>query len=152
MKITEMLTRDTMDLNLKSKNKNQVIDRMADILFQSKKISDREVFKEGILKRESQSSTGLEEEIAILHAKNSAVLVPSIAFGRIKEGVDYDSLDGEPSTLIFMIAAPENATDSHIETLAQLTHRLLEDDFREELLKAETADDVIALFSQDSQE
>ncbi|MGL4569358.1 MAG: fructose PTS transporter subunit IIA, partial [Fusobacteriaceae bacterium] len=152
MKITEMLTKDTMDLNLKAENKNQVIDRMVDILFQSKKISDREVFKEGILKRESQSSTGLEEGIAIPHAKNSAVLVPSIAFGRIKEGVDYDSLDGEPSTLIFMIAAPENATDSHIETLAQLTHRLLEDDFREELLKAETADDVIALFSQDSQE
>lgn len=152
MKITEMLTRDTMDLDLKAENKNQVIDRMVDILFQSKKISDREVFKEGILKRESQSSTGLEEGIAIPHAKNSAVLVPSIAFGRIKEGVDYDSLDGEPSTLIFMIAAPENATDSHIETLAQLTHRLLEDDFREELLKAETADEVIALFSRDSQE
>ena len=152
MKITEMLTKETIELNLTAGTKAEVIDKMVDILFNAGKINNKEVFKEGILKRESQSSTGLEEGIAIPHAKNSAVLVPSIAFGRVKAGVDYESLDGEPSTLIFMIAAPENATDSHIDTLAKLTNLLLEDDFREKLMEAETVEAVTTLISEESKE
>lgn len=152
MKITEMLTKETVDLNLNAKTKAEAIDKMVDILFNAGKIRDKEVFKDGILKRESQSSTGLEEGIAIPHAKNSAVLVPSIAFGRVKSGVDYESLDGEPSTLIFMIAAPENATDSHIDTLAKLTNLLLEDEFREKLMEATTVEEVITLIAEESNE
>lgn len=152
MKITEMLTKETIELNLNAGTKAEVIDKMVDILFDAGKISDKEVFKEGILKRESQSSTGLEEGIAIPHAKNSAVLVPSIAFGRVKSGVDYESLDGEPSTLIFMIAAPENATDSHIDTLAKLTNLLLEDEFRDKLLCAKNVEEVMTLITEESKD
>ncbi|MGL6167010.1 MAG: PTS sugar transporter subunit IIA, partial [Fusobacteriaceae bacterium] len=152
MKITEMLTKETIELNLEAKTKSEVIDKMVDILFNAGKINNKEVFKEGILKRESQSSTGLEEGIAIPHAKNSAVLVPSIAFGMVKAGVDYESMDGEPSTLFFMIAAPENATDSHIDTLAKLTNLLLEDDFREKLVMAKTAEEVMTLIGEESKE
>ncbi|MGL5055931.1 MAG: PTS fructose transporter subunit IIABC, partial [Fusobacteriaceae bacterium] len=152
MKITEMLTKETIELNLDAKTKSEVIDKMVDILFNAGKINNKEVFKEGILKRESQSSTGLEEGIAIPHAKNSAVLVPSIAFGMVKAGVDYESMDGEPSTLFFMIAAPENATDSHIDTLAKLTNLLLEDDFREKLVMAKTAEEVMTLIGEESKE
>ena len=80
------------------------------------KLNDKEEYKKQILKRESQSSTGLEEGIAIPHAKTAAVKIPSIAFGISKNGVDYESLDGEPSKLFFMIAAPANASYSYRDT------------------------------------
>jgi PTS system fructose-specific IIC component len=100
-----------------------------------------------ILKREAQSSTGLEEGIAIPHAKSKYVINPSLVLGISKDGVDYDSLDGEPSNLFFMIAAPENASDSHIETLSKLTTFLIDDDFREAVLDAETPKEIIALIN-----
>lgn len=148
MRINEMLTTDIIDLDLKAGNKLEVIDKMVDMLYKAGKINSREEFKKGILAREAQSSTGLEEGIAIPHAKNSAVITPSIAFARVKEGVDYESLDEEPSTLIFMIAAPENATDSHVDTLAKLTNLLLEDDFREDLMEVTDPEEVVKLIDK----
>ncbi|SJZ70332.1 PTS system, fructose-specific IIC component [Cetobacterium ceti] len=140
--IKNMLSKECINLNLKATTKSEVIDELIDILFKANKLSDKEEFKKVILAREAQSSTGLEEGIAIPHGKTSAVKVPSIAFGLSKGGIDYDSLDGEPSKLFFMIAAPANANDTHIETLSQLTTLLLDDDVREKLLNCKNSEDV----------
>lgn len=147
--INNMLSENCINLDLKGTNKNQIIDELVEILNAAGKLNDKEEYKKEILKREAQSSTGLEEGIAIPHAKTSAVKIPSIAFGLSKIGVDYDSLDGEPSKLFFMIAAPANASDTHIEVLSKLTTTLLDDDVRERLLNAASPKEVIEILSAD---
>ncbi len=143
--LKEMLTENLINLNLKAQNKEEAINELIEMLFNEKKIKDKEIFKEEILKRESISSTGLEDGVAIPHGKNKTVIFPSIAFGRVRNGIEFESLDGNPTTMIFMIAAPEGATDSHIETLSKLTTILLEDDVREKLLNAKTKEEVLKI-------
>ena len=98
--------------------------------------------------REAQSSTGIGEGIAIPHAKTEFVKEPALAMGRKKEGIEYDSLDGEPATLFFMIAAPDGANNTHIETLARLSQLLLDDDFKAALENAATADEVVDIINK----
>ena len=145
MKILDLLSRETMLMNLEGNTKEAVIDELVNVLDSAGKLNDREAYRAAILAREAQSSTGLEEGIAIPHAKTEAVHTPALAFGLHKTGVDYQSLDEEPSSLFFMIAASEGASDSHIETLSKLTTYLLDDDFREALLKAESKDEVVEI-------
>ncbi|MEG1582499.1 MAG: fructose-specific PTS transporter subunit EIIC [Cetobacterium sp.] len=141
--LEKMLVKNCIKLNLKSKTKADVIDELVDVLYANGRLNNKEEFKKTILKREEQSSTGLEEGIAIPHGKSESVKIPTVAFGLSKDGIDYDSLDGEPSKLFFMIAAPANATDSHIETLSQLSSLLLDDDIREQLLQVKTEQEVL---------
>lgn len=150
--ITNLLTRECINLNLKGQTKQEIIDEMVEILYQGGKLNDKEEYKKAILAREAQSSTGLEEGIAIPHAKTSAVKIPSIAFGLSKNGVDYESLDGEPSKLFFMIAAPANASNTHIEVLSKLTTMLLDDEIREKLLEVKTPEEVISILTSDVKE
>lgn len=147
--INNMLSENCINLDLKGTNKSQIIDELVEILNAAGKLNDKEEYKKEILKREAQSSTGLEEGIAIPHAKTSAVKISSIAFGLSKKGVDYDSLDGEPSKLFFMIAAPANASDTHIEVLSKLTTTLLDENIRERLLNASSPKEVIEILSAD---
>ncbi|WP_078412911.1 PTS fructose transporter subunit IIABC [Priestia abyssalis] len=150
MRITELLKKDTIILNLSSSSKEAVIDELVNKLDQAGKLADREEFKKAILAREAQSTTGIGEGIAIPHAKTKAVQTPALAFGRSKTGVDYESLDGQPSHLFFMIAAPEGANNAHLETLSRLSTLLMDSSFREKLLAVETEEDVLALIdSQD---
>ncbi|MEG0068417.1 PTS fructose transporter subunit IIABC [Cetobacterium sp.] len=141
--LEKMLVKNCIKLNLKSKTKADVIDELVDVLYANGRLNNKEEFKKTILKREEQSSTGLEEGIAIPHGKSESVKIPTVAFGLSKDGIDYDSLDGEPSKLFFMIAAPANATDSHIETLSQLSSLLLDDDIREQLFQVKTEQEVL---------
>lgn len=150
--ITNLLTLECINLNLKGQTKQEIIDEMVEILYQGGKLNDKEEYKKAILAREAQSSTGLEEGIAIPHAKTSAVKIPSIAFGLSKNGVDYESLDGEPSKLFFMIAAPANASNTHIEILSKLTTMLLDDEIREKLLEVKTEQEVIDILTSDIKE
>lgn len=124
---------------------------MVDILYNNGKLNDREEYKQEILKREAQSSTGMEEGIAIPHGKTKAVKIPTVAIGISKKGVDYESLDGEPSHLFFMIAAPENPNDSHIELLSKITTLLLEDDIREALLNAKSKEEVLDILIKNAE-
>lgn len=145
IKITDLLKPDIICLDLKATTKEEIIDKMVNLLDSGNRLNDKVAYKEAILKREAQSSTGLEEGIAIPHAKTNAVKIPSIAFGRVINGIDYDSMDDEPSHLFFMIAAPENSNDSHIETLSKLTTFFLDDTFRKNLLSAKTIEEVIEI-------
>ena len=148
--LDKMLVKNCMKLNLKATTKAEVIDELVEVLYANGRLNDKDEFKKTIIKREEQSSTGLEEGIAIPHGKSASVKIPTVAFGLSKAGIDYDSLDGEPSTLFFMIAAPADATDSHIETLSQLTSLLLEDDVREQLLNVTSEEEVLNILLQDA--
>lgn len=142
MKITDLLKRDTIELNLRSGSKAEVIEELVDVLDRAGKLSDRNGYRDAILTRESQSTTGLGEGIAIPHAKTAAVKEPAIAFGR-SPGIDYEALDGQDSRLFFMIAAGEHANNEHLETLSKLSVYLMDPNFQERLYAATTENDVI---------
>lgn len=144
MKITDLLKRDTVLLSLSSTDKAGVIDELVNKLDTAGRLNDRQAFKEAIEKRESESSTGIGEGIAIPHAKTGAVDTPAIAFGRSQEGADYESLDGQPAHLFFMIAATEGANEAHLTTLSRLSTLLMDENFRQDLLNAESEDEIMA--------
>ncbi|MFD1738118.1 fructose-specific PTS transporter subunit EIIC [Bacillus salitolerans] len=144
MKITELLKADTIILDLKSQSKSDVIRELADQLFEAGRLADKDQFIQAIEGREAQSTTGIGEGIAIPHAKTSAVKIPAIAFGRSKQGIDYEALDGQMSHLFFMIAASEGANNEHLETLSRLSSFLMDPHFREKLEAASSVDEVLA--------
>lgn len=148
MKITELLTKDTINLSLKGQQKIEAIEELVTILENAGKLTDRSEYKKAILAREEQSTTGIGDGIAIPHAKTKAVKEPAIAFGRSKAGVDFEALDGQPSHLFFMIAAPEGANNTHLEALSKLATILMKEEVKEQLLEAETEHDVINIINQ----
>ncbi|WP_295294956.1 fructose-specific PTS transporter subunit EIIC [uncultured Brachyspira sp.] len=149
--LKDVITLDCINIDLKGQTKSEIIDEMIDILYNNGKLNNREEYKKEILKREAQSSTGMEEGIAIPHGKTNAVKIPTVAIGISKKGVDYESLDGEPSHLFFMIAAPENSNDSHIELLSKITTLLLEDDIREALLNVKSKEEVLDILIKNAE-
>ncbi|MDR7239457.1 PTS fructose transporter subunit IIABC [Neobacillus drentensis] len=143
MKITELLSINTILLNIEGNQKEETIDQLVEVLFKAGKISDRSEFKAAILKREEQSTTGIGDGIAIPHAKTKVVNEAAIVFGKSAAGVNYESLDGKPAHLFFMIAAPEGANNTHLEALARLSGLLMKAEVRYELLKATTPEEII---------
>lgn len=149
--LKDVITLDCINIDLKGETKSEIIDEMVDILYNNGKLNDREEYKKEILKREAQSSTGMEEGIAIPHGKTDAVKIPTVAIGISKKGVDYESLDGKPSHLFFMIAAPANSNNSHIELLSKITTLLLEDDIREALINAKSKEEVLDILIKNAE-
>lgn len=143
VRITELLTKDTMNLQLKSKGKQDTIDELITALDSAGKLSDPVEFKKEIVNREEQSTTGVGDGVAIPHAKTKAVKEAAIAFGRSPEGIEYKSLDGQPSHLFFMIAAPQGANDIHLQVLARLSAMLMKKKVRQQFLEAKSEDDII---------
>ncbi|TYS64543.1 PTS fructose transporter subunit IIA [Sutcliffiella horikoshii] len=152
MKITDLLTKETVTLELRSSKKPDVIKELIDSLDGAGKLADKGKYEEAILAREAQSTTGIGEGIAIPHAKTDAVRTPAIAFGVAKAGVDYESLDGLPSRLFFMIAASEGANNEHLETLSRLSSMLMDIEFRNALLAASSKEEVIRLIDNKEKE
>lgn len=146
MKIVDLLSPECMILDLKATEKKAAISEMVNQLKASGRISDQEVFESGILAREAQTTTGLGDGIAMPHAKNSAVLQPTVLFAKSNVGVDYEALDGQPTQLFFMIAAPEGANDTHLQALASLSRLLLNPDLIQTLKQATTPEEVMRLF------
>jgi fructose PTS system EIIBC or EIIC component len=152
MKITELLKSDTIILDLQSSTKQDVIQELADKLAEAGRLNDKDAFITAILNRESQSTTGIGEGIAIPHAKTAAVKTPAIAFGRSKPGVDFAALDGQPSHLFFMIAASEGANNEHLETLSRLSTYLMDTDFRRKIESAPSVEEVLSIIDQKESE
>lgn len=152
MRITELLTKDTINLSLKTNQKVDAIEELVNVLDSAGKLTNRTEFKKAILKREEQSTTGIGEGIAIPHAKTKAVKQAAIAFGRSTDGVNYESLDGQPAHLFFMIAATEGANNTHLEALSRLSTILLKEEVRKLLLEAKTENDVLAIIDRYDQE
>ena len=151
MKIQDLLRKDVMLLDLQANEKTAAIEEMIKSLVDHGYVTDFETFKEGILAREALTSTGLGEGIAMPHSKNSAVKEATVLFAKSNKGVDYESLDGQPTDLFFMIAAPEGANDTHLAALAELSQYLMKDGFADKLRKVSSPDEVIALFDQASE-
>ncbi|ASS99391.1 PTS fructose transporter subunit IIA [Geobacillus thermocatenulatus] len=152
MKITDLLTNETMILALQAKTKGEVIDELAEKLAEAGAVSDVEAFKRAIWAREQQSTTGVGDGVAIPHAKTAAVKRPAVAFGRSAEGIDYESLDGKPSHLFFMIAAPEGGEQTHLEALARLSSMLMDASFRAQLETASSEEEIVRLFAEKESE
>lgn len=148
MKIQDLLKQEVMLLDLQAQSKEAAIDEMVQSLVDHGYVTDFQVFKDGIMAREAQTSTGLGDGIAMPHSKNAAVKEPVVLFAKSASGLDYESLDGQPTNLFFMIAAPEGANDTHLAALADLSKYLLQDGFAEQLGQASSSKQVRALFDE----
>lgn len=145
MRIVDLLNKDSILLNGVPKSKTEAIDMLVDLQMKSGNISDREIYKQGILAREEKGSTAVGEGIAIPHAKSSAVKAPSLAAMTVPGGVDYEAFDDEPSDVLFMIAAPDTEADVHLEVLSRLMTLLMDEDFRAKLLSAKDTDEFLSV-------
>ncbi|MBM7635166.1 PTS fructose transporter subunit IIABC [Geomicrobium sediminis] len=153
MRITELLKQTTIVLDVNSQSKQEVIEELIQTLNDAGAIEDTDLFKEAILQREREGSTGIGEGVAIPHAKSKAVTTPAIAFGRSSAGIDYDSLDGQPAHLFFMIAASEGAHSDHLQTLSRLASLLMGAEFRDSLLHASSEEEILSIIdAQDHNE
>ncbi|MBY4970361.1 fructose-specific PTS transporter subunit EIIC [Streptococcus suis] len=146
MKIQDVLRKDVMLLDLQATSKEAVIDEMIASLVEKGYVTDFDVFKTGIMNREAQTTTGLGDGIAMPHAKNAAVKEATVLFAKSNKGVDYASLDGQPTDLFFMIAAPEGANDTHLAALAELSKYLMKPGFADKLRSVSSPEEVISVF------
>lgn len=146
MKIQDVLRKDVMLLDLQATSKEAVIDEMIASLVDKGYVTDFDVFKTGIMNREAQTTTGLGDGIAMPHAKNAAVKEATVLFAKSNKGVDYASLDGQPTDLFFMIAAPEGANDTHLAALAELSKYLMKPGFADKLRGVSSPEEVISVF------
>lgn len=147
MRITDLMIEPVMILDLRSATKEAVIDELIASLNKSGRINDAYAFKQAILAREAQSSTGIGEGIAMPHAKTSAVNQPTIVFGKSSRGVEYESLDEQPAHFFFMIAVPEGESNLHLQALKVLSRMLLDADFLGRLRDVKTPAEVTRLFN-----
>lgn len=152
MKIQDVLNKNVMLFDLQATDKEGVINEMVRSLVDNGVVTDFDTFKAGIMNREAQTSTGLGDGIAMPHSKNEAVKEATVLFAKSNKGVDYASLDGQPTDLFFMIAAPEGANDTHLAALAELSKYLMKPGFADKLRQASTPDQVIAAFDAEEQE
>ncbi|WP_371018548.1 fructose-specific PTS transporter subunit EIIC [Pseudalkalibacillus sp. JSM 102089] len=148
-KLTDITNERLIDIDLKGSNRDAVIDEMIAKLEEDGVLNSRKEFREAILSRENESSTGIGMNIAIPHGKSSAVRKPSVVFGLKQEGIDWNSLDGTEARLIFMIAVPkESEGDAHLKILQMLSRQLMDDQFREKLLTVQTTKEAYQLLEQ----
>ena len=152
MKIQDVLNKNVMLFDLQATDKEGVINEMVQSLVDNGVVTDFDTFKAGIMNREAQTSTGLGDGIAMPHSKNEAVKEATVLFAKSNKGVDYASLDGQPTDLFFMIAAPEGANDTHLAALAELSKYLMKPGFADKLRQASTPGQVIAAFDAEEQE
>lgn len=148
MKIIDLLSVDAMIMDLQATKKSDAIKEMVNKLYEAGRINDKATFEAGIVAREEQTSTGLGDGIAMPHSKNGAVVKPTVLFAKSSKGVDYESLDGQPTFLFFMIAAPEGANDTHLQALAGLSRLLLNPDLIKQLKETTKPEQVISLFDK----
>lgn len=144
MRITDLLKACSVELNGAPATKEETISQMVGLMVKGGNISDKEKYMKGVFAREEEGTTGIGEGIAIPHAKNDAVTAPGLAAMVIPNGVDYDSMDGEPVNLVFLIAAPDTKENVHLEVLSRLSMLLMDESFKERLLKAGTVEEFLA--------
>lgn len=145
MRIVDLLHLESIDLHAAVSDKKAAIDHLVDLMDKGGSLNDKEAYKQCVLAREEEGSTGIGEGIAIPHAKTDAVKTPGLASMIVRNGVEYESLDDEPAYLFFLIAAPSGGANIHLEVLSRLSRMLMDDDFREHLLQAKTPEEYIQI-------
>lgn len=152
MRITELLKKESIELGVKVSGKEDAIDKLIGLMAAGGRLNDRAGYKEGILAREALGSTAVGEGIAIPHAKVAAVKEPGLAAMVVPDGVDYEAFDGSLANLIFMIAAPEGEADVHLEALSRLSTLLMDPDFKNDLIHAESKEEFLQLIDDKESE
>ncbi len=146
MKIKDILAPESMIMSLKATNKEDAVKEMADLEVKTGIVNDEDEFIKSIWARENESTTGIGEGIAMPHARNKTINKARVLFAKSEKGIDYNSLDGQPVHLFFMITAPDGADNTHLEALAKLSGLLIDPDLVNALKKAQTPEEVIQLF------
>lgn len=148
MKITELLDIDSIDLSPQVTDKEEAIYQLIDLLDQSGKLNNKELYKESVLNREKQSTTGIGDGVAIPHGQSEGVQTAGLSAMVVKEGLDFKSLDGKPTYLFFMIGAPKDSGGAHLQALAQLSTLLMDEDFRNSLIHASSKEEFLKLIDE----
>lgn len=143
MRITDLLDRRSVSLTAAPKTKSETLDMAVDLMVKSEKISNREAYRKQVYLREEESTTGIGEGIAIPHGKCDAVKKPGLAAMVIKNGVEFEALDDEPVTLLFLIAAPNTEDNIHLDVLSKLSVMLMDEEFTESLRNASSVDESL---------
>ncbi|MCC3865861.1 fructose-specific PTS transporter subunit EIIC [Terrisporobacter petrolearius] len=152
MRIIDLINKNSVKLNLVSKDKSNVVDELVDLVNNSGNLNNKKEYKEAILAREELSTTAIGEGVAIPHAKNKAVNKACLAAGISKEGIDYEAFDDSLSHLFFMIAAPDGANNTHLEVLSRLSTILMDENFRNDLINASSIDEFLNLINKKEKE
>lgn len=148
MRIVDLLKKQSIDLNAAVADKTAAIGHLVDLMDAGGNLNDKALYKERVLAREAEGSTGIGEGIAIPHAKTEAVNEPGLASMIVRDGVDYESLDDEPAHLFFLIAAPAGGANVHLEVLSRLSRMLMDDDFRDALMQAKTPEEYLTIIDK----
>lgn len=152
MRITELLDKRSILLDGTPKSKNEALDQIVELMVKSGNINDKEAYRKQVYAREEESTTGIGEGIAIPHGKCDAVSRPGLAAMVVKDGVDFDSLDGEPVTLIFLIAAPNTKDNVHLDVLSKLSVLMMDEEFSDSLRNAGSVDEFLAIIDKADEE
>lgn len=148
MKITDLLKIVSVDVDVSVKSKDEAIEHLVNLMDKQGNLKDKEIYKQGIYAREELSTTGIGEGIAIPHAQSEAVKAPGLAAMVVKDGVDYQSLDGNPAQLFFMIAVPKTGGNEHLQILAMLSQMLMDNEFKNALINAKDKDKFIKIIDE----
>lgn len=151
MKVSELLKTDFIISELKGKSKEEIINELIDLFKNDPRVEDIEKVRTAVLEREKVMSTGVGKGFAIPHGKTGAVKEIIGAFGRIRDGIDYDALDGNPVYLVFLLVGKDNLISTHIKLLSRISRLMNKDDFRHRLLWAENSEDIINLFTEEEE-
>jgi len=152
MKITDLLSEKSIELNVKAKDKNDIINKMTELMLNTGRIKDLNEYKELVLKREEEGSTGVGEGIAIPHGKGKCVTEPGLVAMVVPEGVEYNALDGKPVNLLFMIAAPDTNSNIHLDVLSRLSTMLMDENFKNKLISAKSKKEFLEIINETEQE
>lgn len=145
MKITDLMSKEAIKIHGHASSKMDAIEKMVSLMDKQGNVSDKEVYKEAVIERENLSTTGMVDGIAIPHARTSAITHAGIAAMTLPEGVNYQSMDGQPTTLIFLIAAPDNGDNVHLQVLSELSTLLMDHDFCEDLKNAGSPEEFLSI-------
>lgn len=148
MRITDLLQKQAIDLHGAASGKQDAIDKIVSLMLKTGCINDEEKYKNAVIAREAEGTTGIGEGVAIPHAKTDAVTKPALAAMVVPDGVDYEALDGEPTNLFFLIAAPNTEDNVHLDVLGKLSVLLMDDKFRVDLLQAKTPEEFISVIDK----
>ena len=143
MKLTDLLNKNAIQLNGSFKNKEEAIDRLIELMTSNGNISDKEKYRQVVLKREEEGTTGIGEGIAIPHGKTNAVTKPGLSAIIVPNGVEFNSLDGKPAKILFLIAAPDSKDNVHLDVLSRLSTLLMDTEFKNTLLDAKTPEEFL---------
>ena len=145
MKITDLIKKEAIDLNVKASTKKEIIEKAVELMSKNQNITNKEDYLKLVLEREKKGTTGIGEEIAIPHGKGDSISSPGVAAMVIPEGTDFNSLDGKPVKLLFLIAAPNTEDNVHLEVLSRLSSLLMDENFRKELIKAKSKEEFLEI-------